>query len=90
MFLDLYAYGTIDFEKLVDEPVGQDESAEEFDIRQMIQSLNIPLSEHNIRMISLSAKEGSDIFTLRNEEDENISYGMDSLEVQVTRGEKQK
>ncbi|MBR2676137.1 MAG: hypothetical protein IKE28_04425 [Solobacterium sp.] len=90
MFLDLYAYGTIDFEKLINEPVGQDESAEEFDIRQMIQSLNIPLSEHNIQAITLSAKEGSDIYTLRNEADENISYGMDSLEVQVTRGEKQK
>ena len=90
MFLDLYAQGTIDFEKLVNEPVGQDESAEEFDIRQMIQSLNIPLSEHNIQAITLSAKEGSDIYTLRNEADENISYGMDSLEVQVTRGEKQK
>ena len=90
MFLDLYAMGTIDVEKLISEPVSQDESAEEFDIRQMIQSLETPLSDLNIQTVSLHAEEGSDIYMLRNEEDENISYGMDALEVRITRRERRK
>ena len=90
MFLDLYALGTIDFEALRGEPVREDEAAEEFDIHQMIQRLDIPASDLTVQTLRLEAKSGSDIYILRNEEDENLSYGMNGLEVRVTRKEKQR
>jgi hypothetical protein len=90
MFLDLYALGTIDFEALRGEPVREDVAAEEFDIHQMIQRLDIPASDLTVQTLRLEAKSGSDIYILRNEEDENLSYGMNGLEVRVTRKEKQR
>lgn len=56
----------------------------------MIRSLDIPASDLTVQTLRLETKDGSDIYILRDEEDENLSYGMDELEVRVTRKEKQR
>ena len=90
MFLDLYSLGTIDFDHMEFQEKPYDDSAEEFDIAQMLRILQIDPAGLNIRTIVLNAEKGTDRYYLRNEQDENLAYGMDTLEVIVTRKETRK
>ena len=83
MFLDLYAQGTMDLteEDLTD--VRYDDSAEEFDFRQMMKRMKSEGFRTDVKTITLNTAEGIDIFTAYTSMD-TLEYGMDSLEAVIT------
>jgi len=83
MFLDLYAQGTMDLteEDLTD--VRYDDSAEEFDFRQMMKRMKSEGFRTDVKTITLNTADGIDIFTAYTSMD-TLEYGMDSLEAVIT------
>ncbi len=84
MFLDLYALGTIDFEHMDISDIHRDETAEEFDLPQIFNSIHMNPGKLNIRSMTLHAADTFDYYSLLQNED-NLEYGMNGLYVTTER-----